>query len=362
MASEITFRGRGMHPTEFKVGDEHLVGRNKEINAYDKKDLISQQGRFVSALASGEVKPGTELTAAEKSAKVAYRRSEMLAAYEDQGGRKFAELGAAMALEISENANRDGFMRRFLMRYDLEQGQRPMIRVNFKSQIAIVASSAAAIQPVMVRGKYIYPPEFYIEDYLLIEQRDLVMSTTDIMEEKLLEGQEAIMVGEDRTFKKLVDGIVGKNNQLINIVGAFTPQALSALRQQVINWGLPALNLLFASDVWGDFLTATGFISFYDPVSQYEIVQTGMLGRILGMSLISDAVRAPTLRVLKQGEIYVFSSPEYLGAYTDRGPVVAREIDGMAVGIATPSRGWAMNELMSIAVVNGRAVAKAIRS
>lgn len=356
---EITFRSQSKpHATELNLPTgEKMVGRDGHLQGYDKKDLIHTQASLVEKLGKNEV-----MTASEKSARAVQSRKEVRAAYEDQGSRKFSELGAALALEVSELANRDGFMRRFMQRVDLEQGQRPMIRVNFKSQIAIVASSAAQIQPTMVRGKYVYPPEFYIEDYLMIEQRDIVQSTTDIMEEKLLEAQEAIMVAEDRVFKSLVDKMVGQQNQLINIVGSFTPQALQALRAQIANWGLPVQNLLFASDVWSDFLVSTGFISFFDPVSQYEIVQTGMLGRILGMNLISDAVRAPLLKVLKPGEIYGFTSPEFIGAYTDRGPVVAREIDGMANGMGTPSRGWYMNELMSMAVVNSRGIVKAVRT
>jgi hypothetical protein len=359
--SGITLRSdQKLHPTELKHGDTHLVGRNKEINASSKADLITQVGNFVTQLQSGNV-----MTAAEQEqykVTAATKRKAIVAAYNDHSGTSFQSIGAALALEVSELANREGFMRRFLQRQDLEQGQTPRVKVNFKSQIAIVASTAANVNPAFVRSKWVHPPEFYIEDYLVIEQRDINQSQSDIMEEKLLEGQEAIMVAEDRVLKKLVDRTVGTNNQLINVVGSFTPQALQALRAQVTNWGLPVANLLFASDVWSDFLVSTGFISFYDPVSQYELIQTGMLGRILGMNLISDATRAPTLRVLKPGEIYVFSSPEYVGSYTDRGPVVANEINNMANGNGSPSRGWYMMEELSMVVTNPRGVGKAIRS
>lgn len=359
MPDNIVLRSRP-HPTELKFGDTHLVGGNGEINASDKKDLINKIGHFVTQLSNGQVMTAAEqetfkVTAAEK-------RLAVTAAYNDHTGRTFSELGAALALEISELANRDGFMRRFLQRQDVEQGQFPQIRINFKTQVAVVASSAAQVQPTMVRSKFLLPPEFYIVDNLMIEQRDITRTNSDIMEEKLLEGQEAIMVAEDRLFLKLANKLIGSSNNLVNVVGSFTPQALQALRAQIANWGLPTTNLLFASDVWSDFLTSTGFSTFYDPVSQYELIQTGMLGRLLGMNLVSDAVRAPLLRVLNTGEMYIFTTPEYLGAYTDRGPVVAHETNGMSNGMGMPARGWYMMEQMSMAVVNGKGIAKAIRS
>jgi hypothetical protein len=353
----------GMHPLEFKLpgGGNYLVGRGGEINASDKKELLRNIAEFFDAMSRGEVRaaspdePSKEMLATE-------RKQALIAAYNDRGGRSFTDLGTAIGMELYETANRDGFMRRFLMKADVQQGTIPRIRFSFKTQFAVAASSAAQIQPLMVRSKYLLPPEFYIEDYLLIEEREINQSSGDILEEKLLEAQEAVMVQEDKIWKALVNALVGAANQQVNVVGSFTPQAMQVMRQQITAWGLTADTMIFASDVWSDIVANSAFTQFYDPVSQYEIVQTGVIGRVLGLTMISDAYRVPQLKVFNQGEIYMVTRPDYHGAYTDRGPVVAQEINGQANGMGVPARGWYLWEQMSMTVPNARSFVKAVRT
>lgn len=353
------------HPMEFKMpgGRGYLVGRGGEINANDKKELLHNIAEFFGAMSRGEVRAGAEEnTERDKQLAATARRNALVAAYRDQGGRSFLDMGVAIGMEIYETANRDGFMRRFLMKADVQQGSIPRIRFTFKTQFAVAASSATAIQPLMVRSKFLLPPEFYIEDYLMIEEREINQSSGDILEEKLLEGQEAVMVQEDKLWKKLVDALVGAANQQVNVIGSFTPAALQVMRSQIIAWGLTADTLLFASDLWSDFVAGSSFTQFYDPVSQYEIVQTGVIGRILGLTLISDAYRVPQLKVLNAGEMYMVTRPEYHGAYTDRGPVVAQEINGQSNGMGMPARGWYMWEQMSMVIPNARSFVKGVRT
>lgn len=353
------------HPLEYKVPGrrEHLVGRGGEINASSNRDLMRNIGQLFEAMSRGEVRAGAdENVEMDRASALRERHQTLVAAYRDRGGRDFQDIGVAIGTDIYETANRDGIMRHFLMKSDVQQGSIPRIRFSFKSNFAVVASSAAQVQPLMVRSRYLLPPEFYIVDYLMIEEREISQSNGDILEEKLLEAQEAIMVQEDKLWKKCVDALVGTFNQQVNVIGGFTPAALQIMRNQIIASGLTADTLLFASDLWNDFLTGTNFLPFYDPVSQYEIVQTGVIGRIMGLTLISDAYRVPQLKVLNPGEMYLVTRPEYHGAYTDRGPVVAQEINGQANGMGTPSRGWYLWEQMSMVVPNPRSFVKAVRT
>jgi hypothetical protein len=361
---EPNSRRPAAHPLEFKLPGRagHLVGKRGEINANDKKELLQNIAEFFGAMSRGEVRAGaSEETEMDRAAASLERRQTLVAAYRDMGGRSFQDIGVAIGMDIYETANRDGFMRHFLMKADVAQGAIPRIRFSFKTQFAVAASSATQIQPLMVRSRFLLPPEFYIEDYLMIEEREINQSSGDILEEKLLEGQEAVMVQEDKLWKKLVDALVGTANQQVNIIGSFTPNALQIMRNQIVANGLTADTLVFASDLWNDFLTGSNFTQFYDPVSQYEIVQTGVIGRIMGLTLISDAYRVPQLKVLNQGEMYMVTRPEYHGAYTDRGPVVAQEINGQANGMGMPARGWYMWEQMSMIIPNARSFVKAVR-
>ena len=74
----------------------------------------------------------------------------------------------------------------------------------------------------------------------------------------------------------------------------------------------------------------------------------------LGISLVTDAYRVPQQRVLNLGDMYLLTSPEFLGAYTDRGPVVANEVNASSAGHGVPARGWHLFETMSMTVPNSR--------
>ena len=58
--------------------------------------------------------------------------------------------------------------------------------------------------------------------------------------------------------------------------------------------------------------------------------------------------------------MYVLGTPEYLGAYTERGPIESTDINGAYKGVA--GRGWFFNSTLSCAVHNARAVVKAQRA
>lgn len=344
------------HPTEYKLPgrSEHMLASNGHINASSKADALKTIGQIFQCMSSGQLGSMVSEEEVNRKAKLKEDRKELIkAALADPTGRIFKSVGTAIGAEIYQTANREGFMRRFLQKAPLEMGTIPRIRFAYKTQYAVAAASSTAVQPLETRSKFLLPPEFYIQDALLIEEREIMESSEDVLEEKLLEGQEAIMVKEDLAWKNLVLKQVNTVNQRVNVTGAFTPQILQVMRNSLISSGLPADNFLFASDLWNDILTNQAFVSFYDPVTQFEIVQTGVIGRILGLTLMSDAYRVPQLRVLKQGEMFMTSRPEYHGAYTDRGPVSARELDGASNSAQPrPARGWYLSELMSMCVPN----------
>jgi hypothetical protein len=358
-ASKTQIRGyQKLHPTETNITGtkSKLIGHNKEINASDKAELLRNIADLYKQMSSGTVMQASEQKVKTKET-VKERRQALAAAYEDPS--KFKSLGAAIANELSVTANRDGFMRRLLQEFDVTLGNQPRIRINYKTQFGVVASGPSQVRPIMIRNKFIYPPEFFVQTNLLIDEREIAQSPGDILEEKLIEGNEAIMVQEDRTAKRLWDNLVGVENPLITLMGSFTPQTLQSMRSTLLVNNLPADTLLFAADVWDDLLTNSSFTSFYDPVSEYEIVQTGVIGRILGMNLLSDSYRIPQLQVLNQGDIYLFPRPEFLGGYTSRGPVQANEVNGTTNGQGIPARGWYCFEILSMTCPIPQSVVKA---
>ena len=330
-------------------GGVRSIGHNGELNASNKQDLLVQIAKLLEVSSSVGVQTTEQAERAERSAA---RRQMLIAAFAAPEAHR--ELGEVLADELYIAANREGLMRRFLARQELSQGQIPRVKMLMKNVVAVVAGSPSKVQTQLVRDNIFFPPEFYITARPYVEKRDIDQSSGDIVEEKYIEGLEGIMVAEDRVLYNLMKATVNIENPMTTIIGTMNPTSLAAHRNMVTRWNLPASNWLIANDIWNDIVGDASFSNLIDPVSKHELLLTGQLGTILGMTVSSDGYRHPQHRVLSQGEQFIIGDQVNTGAYTDRGGVDSQPIDGAIEGI--PGKGWFLSEGMSIVVANARAV------
>jgi len=321
--------------------------RTGEINAASKNELAKK------VLASLNSNINASATAKRQDV-----QEKVVAAFKDTTSNDFHKIGAALAGQLYEVASREGFARRFLQKVETQQGADIRLDVKFPNSIAMTAVSAQQVQPVYLRDKHYYPALVDIAFNCMIKKEEINRTTGDILNEKLQEGLASVEVQEDRLWKKSTDMLAGVANPENLLTSGLTPDALAIMRNEVNRWNLPTATLLAASDVMND-LIGLNFSTWFDPVTQYELVQTGAMGSLLGMNIITDAYRAPTLKVLDQGDVYVLSSPEYHGAIADRGPVESTEINGAIQGVN--ARGWYMVESIAMLVHNARSIAKGTR-
>jgi hypothetical protein len=333
---------------KFPGSVERAVGSNGELNASSKKDLLSQQMKFLSAHSQGQ------FTSQED---VETSRELVAAAFNDENAHRI--LGERMADSLQMTGNRQGFMRKYLARIDVAQGSIPRFPVRMKNVTASYSISPTKIGHQIVRDKWIMPPEITIVARPFIPQTELNQSSGDVLQEKFIEAQEATMVAEDRMWYNQVNALVGVSNNLNIISGQLTPYGLMASRASVDRWGLKALHMLLASDLYQDIIGNSEFYSAIDPVARHELLLTGELATMYGMTLTSDAYRHPEHRVLSQGEFFVISDSLNHGAYSDRGGVQSQPIDISTEGV--PGRGWVIHEPLAMAIANSRSVSKGIR-
>lgn len=342
--------------TDLRFGKrgELAIASNGELNANSNKELLHRIGQLMTAASNGEIAQEQKATAAELAQA---RREEFAAALTDPA--KWADLGIAIAAELDEAAARDGFLRALVVEESLQTGQRPQIRVRYPNVVAVTATSVAEVSPQFVRDKYLYPVEFHIVANLEIDNTEINQATGDILDEKYREGLQAVMVEEDRMWKRGADATVGLANPLTTISSALTPAILSAVTESVRDWNLPVTSAVLATDFWTDIATNSAWQVVFDPVAQAEILLTGRLGQIYGVQLRTDGFRPAEQKVLERGELYVVAQPEYHGAITTRGGLTPTSLDGALHGRTT--RGWYMQEPISFAISNARSVAKAKR-
>jgi len=353
------FTTRNGEPIEaLRLGGSQVVASNGEINAHSKGELAQQIASLLAAANQGEIVQAESTQDAEAAREA--RKMALSAAYQSSDS-DFEDLGRQLASEVRVEADRQGLLRRMFVKSEVTRGNQPRIRVSEQNVMAIVATSASQNTPTMVRSKHINPPEFYITASPSVEERDIQQTSDDLLEEAYFQAQQGIMVAEDKIWKSQADATVGVSNDLLYLVGGLTPAFFTQMRTAVNSHGIPVTNCVMSSDYWDDIIANAGFSTWLDPVSKFELVSTGTLGSILGVTLSTDAFRRQSLRVLNQGELYMCGAPEYHGAYTDRDGLQSRESDIFARS-DVPARGWRMYELMSMSLHNARSVQKGVRA
>lgn len=342
--------------TELRVGGtgSRFVGHGGHINASSNKDLTQQVAAFLQMVSASNAVAEPEAVRMEKAAT---RRAAITAAFQDPLAHR--ELGELIADELYQAGNREGFARRVLARQELRQGQRPSVKMRMKNVVATVVTSPVQVQAQIIRDNTYTPPEVAIIARPFVEEIEIQQSLGDVLEEKFIEGQEGVMVAEDRLWRRLAIETVNTSNPMTNIVGNLTPAGLMTLRNQVTRWGIPAAHCLMANDLWSDIAGDNSFQQAIDQVSKYEVLMTGELGTMYGMTIISDAYRHPQHKVFDKGEIFIVGDAVNHGQYTDRGGITSQPIDISTEKVA--GRGWVFTELLSMVVANSRSVARAIR-
>lgn len=351
---KFNLRGSVAHIEEarFNGSQDRILGRNGDINAGSKQELMMRLAELASMINQSAI----DTSSADEDTRSS--REILEEAWADPA--KWAEIGSGLVATIEERQMRDGFLRNFLIRGDLAEGSIPRIRVRTPNTIAIASRGVATHWPQYVRDKTIAVDEFAINSTPEVDELEMHQNSGDILEDKYYEAMEAIFATEDKVLVGSLRAAVGHYNAPTYFTGAFNQTILQTLREGVTDWLLPAQYLLLANDLISDIMVGNEFSNWFDPVSKWEIIKTGRIGNLLGLEIVTDGYREPTLQVLDRGESFVLSTPVNNGVYTDRGPVTSTPIDGKQKG--TNTKGWNLNEYVSITFANAKATSYAKRA
>jgi hypothetical protein len=337
---------------ELRIGGsrELAIGSNDELNAGSKRELMQRIGALVDSYQRGEITTSN----VSEDKKVQQARADLVtAAINDRNGPAWAVLGEVIGEEIFLTMDREGFSRRLFIFKDLAKGEIGRLKVRQKQVVAWQATSDPNVIESVYRQPWIYPDEFYLIANLLVEDIEIEASTGDLLDEMYTDGLEQIMVHEDQVWKRLADAAAGTVNDLVYF-NTFTPATFASMRTQISRWGIPVTTALIAFDLWNDIIADSGFSNWFDPVSKYYLILEGNVGSLLGVELITDAFRYPTLKVLQEGEVYFCGAPQTLGGITQRKALAAEPITKYNEG--RPMRGWFLEQIEGMALVNSRAI------
>lgn len=344
------------HAVTAKFDGARMFNEQGELNASNKNDALRLMAHLFNEMAAGRLIDETQEVAHDQGMS---NRELVVAAYNDTDPTTWAELGALIAGRLTETRDREGFARDFLQRGEVGQGQRPRFEVDVKDTVAIKVVGPAQTRISPTRDKYIESDEFQIVANPFVAENDLNQGSGDLLDKAYANGLEQILRQEDISFVTSLRqaSTVSLANNPLYMAGAFNSGYLTDLLEQVTRWNLTGAGMLMASDIMTDMQGQSGFTDWFDPVSKYELIRTGRIGSLLGMSLTTDAYRHAKLKVLNKGEVFVLASPEQLGGYTDRGPVQSKPIDQCEEGII--GKGWRCHETFSLVLHNAKAVSYA---
>lgn len=360
-ASLVLRDGSPIEDLRLGKGRERALASNGEYNASNKMDAARIIGELMQAYASGEIKHQVQPMNARQEALAAseLRKNVLQAAMQDPTGQKWSALGASLAQQIDEQNDREGFTRKLMVGNVLKQGDMQRVPMPTHDTMAVVATSSANVGFQTIRNRLFNPDEFEIQANVRVENLDIQQVNGDLLDHAYNDALQAIMVAEDRLWKKAADSTVGVVNNLELIAGELTTKNLGRLRQAVARWGLPASHIILANDYWQDVIGSNDFATFFDPITKYDLVLNGQIGTLVGMEIITDAFRQPNQKVLNPGEIYVVADPKNHGAYSTRGGIQSSPTNGADAGNST--RGWFMTEPFSLVITNVRSVVKGRR-
>ena len=331
--------------------NSRLSDNSGEINAVNKTDLL----KAIQALGMA-VQGGHYQETAVASPEVEDRKRELVtAAVQDRDGAAWKALGEVIGDEVWETMGREAFAAKTLIHKPLGKGEVGRIRIRKKDVITYFATRNPEVVASQVRQFYVYPPEYYLVGRILIEDAEIEQASGDLLDDKYQDGLEQMQRNQDLVWKRLVDASATTYNDSF-LFNTFTPTVFASMQNQIMRWGIPVHMAILAFDIWPDITSDTEFSTWFDPVSKHEIVMNGYLGNILGTQLHTDGFRYETLKVLEAGEVYFVGAPANLGAITRRKDLSTAPINLHLLG--RPERGWVMEQIEGMTIVNPRAVVK----
>jgi hypothetical protein len=337
------------------ASSQPIVNSQGQFNGATTQDIMLSQQALQQGIATGSVKTRTMMN---HEVKATHERM-LAAALNDKTGNAWMALGEVMGDQIWETLGRDGFSRQTLLLKELGKGEVGRFQIRKKDVVAYYVTSAAPTTIAsQVRQFWVYPPDFYITANIQIEDKEIAQSPGDLLEDKFQDGLEQIMVAEDKVWLTMARTAAPTYNDLV-FYNTFTPDVFTNLRTSIAEWGIPVSTAIIAFDIWNDIISDPQFTAWFDPVTQHEIVLEGSVGSIQGVQILTDAYRYPTLKVMDRGEVYMLGAPQTLGGITQRSPLQTTPINRYAFG--EPKRGWFMEQIEGMAIVNPRALIRGQR-
>lgn len=329
---------------------DQLFNPQGEMNAYDKSDAMRQLVKFAGIIANNE--PSNTQQAGQPTYGDMEREALLQQALTTQEGK--IALGQAMANPIRRNLDYQGVGRKALVVDPLPQGALPVYDKDIDVSATIVSSNGSAPES-RIFGDRVTIPEFEVVSNPTVRIAEVKRRRFNVIDRAQQKARQEIQAQEDANiFAALTyasDVSLGGENAVQ--VGFSGPNGgigkldLLEGKKQIDRWDLVTTKFFMNIQNFTEILawesaSGNGY-SDLDPVTQREILQTGLYAHLWGADIIVS-------KIVPVNTIFCVTDPEFVGVMPIRQDIEVLPAD-------EPKQlklGWVVNEIVGIGIVNPR--------
>lgn len=336
---------------------EHMFDGKGNLNAYDRKDALTQQERFASLQSQYQRRPGKSASMYSPAEKQAIVES-VFASGNDAERLRF---GAEMVPLILDRLDYEGFIRQVFRTHELAQGQINSYEKDINVAALVIQEDGQTIETI-VKGNRIFPAEFMVTSNPKISIAEIAQRQYDIVDRTHDKATFQIMLKEDRMgLRELYQASTMENSQ-INITSGLNKSVLESLQYEVERHRLIVDKFIMNRSELGDLKKNINAID-YDPITSRDLLLTGIFGNIWGVNIFvsagQDSQGLENVSV-PEGMIFAVTEGRYLGAMPIRVNLTVLPADQFVFG--QPMYGWLFLEQIGMAVVNAKSVSVGVKS
>lgn len=328
-----------------------LFNSKGEVNAGSLKEALEVIAKYASVL-----EDNTPSNAALSSSVSDDRRDELISrAIMTQDGK--IALAQAMANPIRRNLDYHGIFRRALVVDPLPQGAMPTYDRDIDVAAVVVSSNGSGPES-RVFGDRVTVPEFELFSNPTVRIAEVKRRRFNVIDRAVQKARQEIMAQEDANGFAALDAAAQVENTLQDVSDSgLLKRDLLELKAQVDRWDLVTtkffMNINEFTDIlkWGSGGGQGVGGGEVDPVTQREILQTGLYAHIWGADILVS-------KIVPAGTVYAAADPEFVGVMPVRQDIEVLPAD-------EPKRlqlGWVVSEIIGLGILNPRGVSAGRKS
>lgn len=330
-----------------------LFNNKGELNASSLKDALATITKYASIL---EENVPSNMTLAGQPGLSDGQRDDLISKAILTHEGKVA-LAQAMANPIRRNLDYQGIARRALVVDPLPQGALPVYDRDIDVTAVVVSSNGTGTES-RIFGERITVPEFELFSNPTVRIAEVKRRRFNVIDRAVQKARQEIMAQEDANVFAALDAASSAENTVQDVAdGGMLKRDLIEIKVQIDRWDLVTTKFFMNINEFTDILNwASGGGQGVgggeiDPVTQREVLQTGLFATAWGADVMVSKIVPP-------GTVYGCADPEFVGVMP-----VRQDIEVMPADEPKQLKlGWVVSEIIGIGIVNARGVAKGNKS